>query len=1001
MADEYREEKENTKGKEEEEGKTGKGTFRFRHIFLFGLLLLFLLALFSHDKADLSVLEGGTSEPIRNWIGPLGAQIARAMLYLLGLASYPVSILLTISILRPFLPYPLKRPSGYTGALITVCLGITILMAMWPQEFCRSTDALGIGRAETPALALSGGVIGSQLAAPETEYINAGLIRNYIGTIGTAVVAMILILPGLFFLFMADWKDLLTELLRRQLENSRNFPQHAMEEGRNGKTESLRRRSAPGPLSGSNEEVAEPESVQLEHTAHPHPPIRRPGLDGEETSSGDGGTGDSPPWEESGTTTAAARQASSSPHHSPGVSSGNGSIQSSPATGNKEDDEDEYYKPAPPAPLPGQLVGIPQGRGAGSAAAFMGGIQPLSSPSSVSASPHQPQMMRPASAAAAAAAGGNEFPYGHTAQEKEEEEGRKESSFSAAAPGNGMPGQARVKTYDPEKANHAEPLTSGGLSAAGQYPPQAQGGGKIKRGGSSLQNFGDCQDYTLPPVSLLDKQKESKNEDVDHIELSRERLQSTLESFNVDGRVSEIVVGPRVTRFEISLENGVKVEKVTSIQNNIAMDLAAESIRILAPIPGKNTVGIEVPNKVSSVVYIRSLMESATWRDTHMSIPIILGRDIGGAVVATDLAKAPHLLIAGSTGSGKSVCMNTLIMSLLFKFPPSRLRLILVDPKVVELEMYRPLPHLITPVVNDPKKVPLALRWGVNEMERRYKVLAKVKAKNLAGFNGRPPDPEPVLDDDGNVIPPELPLLVIIIDELADIMMTEAKADVETSICRIAQKGRAAGIHLVIATQTPRKDVITGLIKANLPTKIAFKVGSNMDSRVILDAGGAEKLLGMGDMLFKPPGASGLERIQGSMVSDPEIQRVVDFVSGQVEQHFDTQVVAEDVEVKNAGENPSDEDEEDLENVLPSEFANSVAAKYLQPGDGDLIRRALEIVINENKVSTSYLQRRLGVGYNKSAEIIDVLEERGIISGPLPGGQKREILVFDELEKND
>ena len=257
MADEYREEKENTKGKEEEEGKTGKGAFRFRHIFLLGLLLLFLLALFSHDKADLSVLEGGTSEPIRNWIGPLGAQIARAMLYLLGLASYPVSILLTISILRPFLPYPLKRPSGYTGALITVCLGITILMAMWPQEFCRSTDALGIGRAETPALALSGGVIGSQLAAPETEYINAGLIRNYIGTIGTAVVAMILILPGLFFLFMADWKDLLTELLRRQLENSRNFPQHAMEEGRNGKTESLRRRSAPGPLSGSNEEVAE------------------------------------------------------------------------------------------------------------------------------------------------------------------------------------------------------------------------------------------------------------------------------------------------------------------------------------------------------------------------------------------------------------------------------------------------------------------------------------------------------------------------------------------------------------------------------------------------------------------------------------------------------------------------------------------------------------------------------------------------------------------------
>ncbi len=1001
MADEYRkEEREN--GKEpEEEANTGKGAFRFRHIFLLGLLLLFLLALFSHDKADLSVLEGGTTDPIRNWIGPFGAQIARAMLYLLGLASYPISILLAITILRPFLPYPLKRPSGYAGALIAVCLGITILMAMWPQEFCRSTDALGIGRAETPALALSGGVIGSQLAAPETEYINAGLIRNYIGTVGTAVVAMILILPGLFFLFMSDWKAVLTEFLRRQLDPGRKTV-HKIDKGEKEEEEEekeslWKRASSKIRTIGSStaENAGELDSRHAEY-APGTTSIRRPGLDGEETASRN--DSDSPPWEESGTTAPAARPASSSPvHHSAGVSR-NDSMPSSPAAG-EEDDEDEYYKPAPPAPLPGQLVGIPQGRGAGSAAAVMGGIPPLSSPSSVSASPHQPQMMRPASVAAVSPGGEDLPPHGNAPASAEPE--RKESRFSASTSGSGSGEQIRVRTYDPEKANHAEPLTSGGLSAAGQYPPQAQGGGKIRRGGSSLQNFGDCQDYTLPPVSLLDKQKESKNEDVDHIELSRERLQSTLESFNVDGRVSEIVVGPRVTRFEISLENGVKVEKVTSIQNNIAMDLAAESIRILAPIPGKNTVGIEVPNKVSSVVYIRSLMESATWRDTHMSIPIILGRDIGGAVVATDLAKAPHLLIAGSTGSGKSVCMNTLIMSLLFKFPPSRLRLILVDPKVVELEMYRPLPHLITPVVNDPKKVPLALRWGVNEMERRYKVLAKVKAKNLAGFNGRPPDPEPVLDDDGNVIPPELPLLVIIIDELADIMMTEAKADVETSICRIAQKGRAAGIHLVIATQTPRKDVITGLIKANLPTKIAFKVGSNMDSRVILDAGGAEKLLGMGDMLFKPPGASGLERIQGSMVSDPEIQRVVDFVSGQVEQHFDTQVVAEDVEVKNAGENPSDEDEEDRENALPSEFANSVAAKYLQPGDGDLIRRALEIVINENKVSTSYLQRRLGVGYNKSAEIIDVLEERGIISGPLPGGQKREILVFDELEKND
>ncbi|MBR2425315.1 MAG: DNA translocase FtsK, partial [Lentisphaeria bacterium] len=537
--------------------------------------------------------------------------------------------------------------------------------------------------------------------------------------------------------------------------------------------------------------------------------------------------------------------------------------------------------------------------------------------------------------------------------------------------------------------------------------PAGSDGGKV--------SFDSTLDYKLPPVALLDKQEESHTEDAAHIEQCRERLQKTLESFNVDGHVSEIIVGPRVTRFEITLAAGVKVEKVTGIQNNIAMDLAAESIRILAPIPGKTTVGIEVPNKVSSIVYIRSLFESAVWRESHAQIPIILGRDIAGKVIVTDLAKAPHLLIAGSTGSGKSVCMNTLIMSLLFKYSPAELRLIMVDPKVVELEMYRLIPHLITPVVNDPKKVPLALRWGVNEMERRYRVLAKVKAKNLEGFNNRPQDQVPVYDEDGERIPQKLPLVIIIIDELADIMMTEAKSDVETSICRIAQKGRAAGIHLVIATQTPRKDIITGLIKANLPTKIAFRVGSNMDSRVILDAGGAEKLLGKGDMLFNPPGGAGLVRIQGSMVSDPEIQKVADFVSVQVEQSFDAQVMAEDVQVHNGGGNDdgpvetsrsSREDQfgpdvDDIIGDLPGdEFINSCAAKYLQPGDSDLLRKALEIIIMEQKASTSYLQRRLGIGYNKSAELMDQLEQRGIISPPLPGGQKRNILITDGLEEN-
>ncbi|MBR2964654.1 MAG: hypothetical protein IKC53_10670, partial [Lentisphaeria bacterium] len=464
---------------------------------------------------------------------------------------------------------------------------------------------------------------------------------------------------------------------------------------------------------------------------------------------------------------------------------------------------------------------------------------------------------------------------------------------------------------------------------------------------------------------------------------------------------------------------GVRVEKVTSIQNNIAMAMEAQSIRIRAPIPGKDAVGIEVPNKASSTVFLRPLLESATWRDSHAAIPILLGRDIAGSVYLTDLSKAPHLLIAGSTGSGKSVCMNTLIMSLLFRFSPDELKLIMVDPKVVELEMYRPIPHLITPVVNDPKKVPLALRWGVNEMERRYMVLAKVKAKNLAAFNSRPPDPQPVIDDYGMVVPPKLPILIIIIDELADIMMTDAKNDVETSICRIAQKGRAAGVHLVIATQSPRKEVVTGLIKANIPTKIAFRVSNGMDSRVILDAVGAEKLLGNGDMLFNPPGAAVLERIQGAYVSDNEIAKVIEEVAAQRPQTFDEGIFAcadEEEEEEDAkgrrgkgkasrggsrdsgGYDDEMDDYDEIDGMANSDIIKAAADKYLEPTDPPIMVRALEIIINEQQVSTSYLQRRLGIGYNKAADIIDKLEQRHVISAPLPGGQKRSILITDGLE---
>ena len=512
-------------------------------------------------------------------------------------------------------------------------------------------------------------------------------------------------------------------------------------------------------------------------------------------------------------------------------------------------------------------------------------------------------------------------------------------------------------------------------------------------------NAPSLSDYVLPPISMLAKGPDSGGESRETVERSSEILQATLDSFGIDGQVTGYVSGPRVTRYDISLAPGVKVEKVTAIANNIAMELEAKSVRILAPIPGRNAVGVEAPNSIAGSVFLRAMMESDAWKNSKAELPIILGKDVAGKQIILDLAKAPHLLIAGSTGSGKSVCMNTLIMSMLFKFRPDELKLIMVDPKVVELAIYTSLPHLITPVINDSQKVPLALRWAVNEMERRYRILAQVRCRNLATFNSRPPEKEPVIDDEGKVIPSKLPLLVIIIDELADLMMTEAKKDVETSIARIAQKGRAAGIHIVIATQRPDRNIITGVIKANLPTRIAFRVTSLIDSRVILDQKGAESLLGYGDMLFIPPGSAVLERIQGAYSSDDEIEKVVDFIAPQAEQMFEDVVVEGDEDSASGGYDDGDYDD-DESSIYDAPDIAPVVKKYLTPDDSDLLRQALEITLLERQVSTSYLQRRLGIGYNKAATLVDELEARGIIGPPPPGGNKRQILVFDEIDDN-
>lgn len=557
-------------------------------------------------------------------------------------------------------------------------------------------------------------------------------------------------------------------------------------------------------------------------------------------------------------------------------------------------------------------------------------------------------------------------------QKKEKAEGLLEKTRQkAAARLRDLAGEAEpppdppAKEDKPSKAKEKKNATPKKTPAAAP-PPPAPEPSHLPRAVPP-----DAKEFELPTTDLLNPVgAKISGADSDEIKQRKEILQATLDSFGIDAQVSEATSGPRVTLFEVLPAPGVKVERISQISRNIAMELRATSLRMLTPIPGKKSVGIELPNEKSDTVTLYNLMNSREWEKTKAEIPLLLGRNIRGEVVVLDLNKAPHLLIAGATGSGKSVCINGLIISMLFRFTPEQLQLVLIDPKVVEFSCYKELPHLVSPVISDPKKVPLALRWVINEMERRYQLLAKVGVRNLPSFNSRKPSPEPVLDDDGTPIPEHLPYIVVVVDELADIMMT-AKADVETSLARIAQLSRAVGIHTIIATQRPSVNVITGTIKANYPTRIAFQVTSQVDSRTILDGKGAESLLGRGDMLFNPPGASNLERNQGALVDDEEIERVVEFLAAQRAPDFDPEVLKSSssggAAAPGAGEEGAEEDEE-------------------------LIEQAIEIIKRDRRPTTSYIQRCLRIGYNRAALIIEILEQRGII-GPQVGTAPREILI--------
>jgi len=504
-------------------------------------------------------------------------------------------------------------------------------------------------------------------------------------------------------------------------------------------------------------------------------------------------------------------------------------------------------------------------------------------------------------------------------------------------------------------------------------------------------------DYIFPPLSLL-AAPQARQSDSDEFHQERaQQLVNTLAEFGVKVTPTEIHPGPVITRYEVTPAPGVRVEKIVNLDKNLALSLKADGVRIIAPVPGKGTVGIEVPNRQPAGVCLREIIESRAWADSKAEIPVVLGKDVTGKPMVVDLTKMPHALIAGSTGAGKTVCINAIIASLLYKLSPDELRFIMVDPKIVEMQVFNDLPHMLVPVVTNPKKVPAALKYLIGEMEKRYRMFAQIGARNIAGFNAK------ILQDDdqaakaaeleadmspeeraatSNIQVPrdaglmeiekkKLPYIVCIIDELADLMLV-APADIETCVARLAQLARAAGIHLILATQRPSVNVITGVIKANLPCRIAFKVASKVDSRTILDQGGADALIGRGDMLFVPPGSANLVRAQGALVSDEEINQLVAFLN----KSNGAPELADDVQAQiEAGGEEEGEGEEEGDGAW----------------DDQLVPQAIDVLKSTKRASTSMLQRRLKIGYNRAARIMEILEAEGIV-GPENGSSPREIL---------
>ncbi len=491
----------------------------------------------------------------------------------------------------------------------------------------------------------------------------------------------------------------------------------------------------------------------------------------------------------------------------------------------------------------------------------------------------------------------------------------------------------------------------------------------------TIEETEQAPEYQYPPVTLLRAGDGITSDGREEVTLNRERLETTLHSFGIGASVTEITRGPTVTRYDLELEAGVKLNKLTNLAGDLALSLGVVSVRI-APIPDKiSTVGVEVPNKIVSTVYLRDIIDSPAFQNAASKLSFAIGKDIGGNCIVGNIAKLPHMLIAGTTGSGKSVCMNSLILSLLYKATPDEVRLIMIDPKMVELGIYNGIPHLYIPVVTDPKKAAGSLQWAVVEMMKRYRLFSEIGVRDLKGYNNYKT----------KIGEPTMPNVVIVIDELADLMMTAAK-EVEESICRVAQMGRAAGMHLIIATQRPSADVITGLMKANIPSRIAFAVSSSLESRIILDNPGAEKLIGMGDMLYAPLGCGKPLRVQGAFVSDEEREQVIDFIKQGTTPEYDDEILRH-IEKAAAGKDAPEGKDEDTASAAPDDNPFS--------GCDELLPQAVDVILDTKQASVSMLQRRLKLGYSRAARLVDQMEELGIV-GPFEGSKPRQLLITRE-----